>query len=58
MTDQQAAELAFTTQNGTLWLGLEPAAGLKSSRPSIVTVETLLLGVPGIKVVHSLGGRG
>lgn len=57
VTDQQAAELAFATQNGTLWLGLRPSTGAKSSPPSIVTIETLLLGVPAQKVFHSLGGR-
>ena len=57
VTDQQAADLAFASQNGTLWLGLEPSAGLKSSRPSVVTMETLLLGVPPSTVLRSLGGR-
>jgi Flp pilus assembly protein CpaB len=57
VTDQQAADLAFASQNGTLWLGLEPAAGLKTSRPTVVTMETLLLGVPPVAVLHSLGGR-
>ncbi len=57
VTDQQAADLAFASQNGTLWLGLEPSAGLKSSRPTVVTMETLLLGVPPVAVLHSLGGR-
>jgi Flp pilus assembly protein CpaB len=57
VTDQEAADLAFASQNGTLWLGLEPSAGVKSSRPSVVTMETLLLGVPPSTVLRSLGGR-
>jgi Flp pilus assembly protein CpaB len=57
VTDQQAADLAFATQNGTLWLGLEPSAGLKTSRPTVVTMQTLLLGVPPVAVLRSLGGR-
>jgi len=57
VTDQQAAELAFASGNGALWLSLRPATGAKSSRPSIVTMETLLLGVPPKLVLHSLGGR-
>jgi len=57
VTDQQAADLAFASQNGTLWLGLRPSAGSKSSRPSVVTMETLLLGVPPSTVLRSLGGR-
>lgn len=57
VSDQDAAELAFATQNGTLWLGLRPSTGAKSSPPNIVTIETLLLGVPAHTVFHSLGGR-
>jgi Flp pilus assembly protein CpaB len=57
VTDQQAAELAFASQNGTLWLGLRPSTGAKSSPPNVVTMETLLLGVPPHVVLRSLGGR-
>jgi Flp pilus assembly protein CpaB len=57
VTDQEAAELAFASQNGTLWLGLRPASGAKSSPPNIVSIETLLLGVPAHTVFRSLGGR-
>jgi Flp pilus assembly protein CpaB len=57
VTDQQAADLAFASQNGTLWLGLRPSTGAKSSPPNIVSMETLLLGVPPHTVLRSLGGR-
>jgi Flp pilus assembly protein CpaB len=57
VTDAQAAKLAFTSDNGKLWLTLRPAAGAKPAKPGIVTVETLLLGIPPITVVQSLGGR-
>jgi Flp pilus assembly protein CpaB len=57
VSDQDAAELAFATQNGTLWLGLRPSTGATSSPPNIVSIETLLLGVPAHTVLHSLGGR-
>jgi|GEM_PF-1062712 len=57
VTDQEAAELAFASQNGTLWLGLRPSTGAKSSPPNIVTMETLLLGIPAHTVLRSLGGR-
>lgn len=57
VTDQQAAELAFASQNGTLWLDLRPSEGAKNSPPNIVSMETLLLGVPAHTVLHSLGGR-
>ena len=58
MTDDQAAELQFASQNGTLWLALRPSVGAKSSPPSITSMETLLLGVPPRTVLHSLGARG
>lgn len=55
--DLQAAKLAFASDNGKVWLALRPAAGGKASRPSLVTLETLLLGVPPVAMEHALGGR-
>jgi Flp pilus assembly protein CpaB len=55
--DLDAARLAFASDNGKLWLALRPSAGAKASRPAIVTVETLLLGVPPVQILKSLGGR-
>jgi Flp pilus assembly protein CpaB len=57
VTDQQAADLAFASANGQIWLGLRPSAGAKSSPPSIVSMETLLLGVPPKAILQSLGAR-
>ena len=57
VTDQEAADLEFASQNGTLWLALRPSAGAKTSPPSIVSMETLLLGVPSHAVLRSLGAR-
>jgi pilus assembly protein CpaB len=56
-TSYQASELAFASDNGKLWFVLRPAAGAKSSAPDLVTVETLLLGVPPVVELRSLGGR-
>jgi Flp pilus assembly protein CpaB len=55
--DVDAAKLAFASDNGKLWLALRPSAGAKASRPGIVTVETMLLGVPPVQILKSLGGR-
>ena len=55
--DEQAAQLAFASDNGKVWLSLRPAVGAKSSPPGIVTIETLLLGVKPVTAVRSLGGR-
>lgn len=57
VTDEQAAQLAFASDNGKVWLSLRPAVGAKESKPGIVTVETLLLGIRPITAVRSLGGR-
>jgi Flp pilus assembly protein CpaB len=57
VNDVQAAKLAFASDNGKIWLSLRPSAGAKPSRPGLVTVETLLLGVPPVTVLHSVGGR-
>jgi Flp pilus assembly protein CpaB len=57
LSDQQATELAFASDNGKVWLALRPSAGAKSHAPSIVTIETELLGTPPLTIMRSLGGR-
>jgi Flp pilus assembly protein CpaB len=56
-TPRQAAELAFASDNGALWFVLRPPTGATPSPPSIVTAETMLLGVQPVAALHSLGGR-
>jgi Flp pilus assembly protein CpaB len=56
-TAAQTEQLAFASDNGKIWLVLRPSRGGRLVRPGIVTVETMLLGVPPITVLHSLGGR-
>jgi Flp pilus assembly protein CpaB len=53
--DVKAAQLAFAADNGKVWLALRPSAGSARSRPALVTIETMLLGVPPVKVLRSLG---
>jgi Flp pilus assembly protein CpaB len=48
--NRQAAEFAFTADNGKLWLVVRPPNGAKPARPGIVTVETVLLGVPPLNL--------
>lgn len=55
--DQQAADLDFASQNGVLWLALRPSSGAKSTPPSIVSMETLLLGIPPKTILRNLGAR-
>ena len=45
------------SDNGKLWLALRPAAGAKTAPPSVVTAETLMLGVKPQLVYSSLGGH-
>ena len=54
---QRAAELAFASENGRLWLTLRPSDRAKLTPPSAVTVETLMLGVPPVVALRSLGAR-
>jgi Flp pilus assembly protein CpaB len=55
--DVKAADLVFAAENGKVWLALRPSAGAAPSRPRLVTIETLLLGVPPVNALRSLGGR-
>jgi Flp pilus assembly protein CpaB len=55
--DMDAAQLAFAADNGKLWLALRPSSGAKPSRSGIVTIETMLLGVPPVQALRSVGGR-
>ena len=52
-----AAMAAFSSEFGAIWLALRPSAGAKATSPDIVTIETLMLGVPPVQVLKSLGGR-
>jgi Flp pilus assembly protein CpaB len=54
LTDKQAADLAFSSDNGKVWLSLRPGAGAESSPPEIVTLETVLFGVRPITVLNTL----
>lgn len=55
--DRQAAELAFASDNGKIWIVLRPRAGAEPTRPDLVTVETLLFGVPSVAATRSFGGK-
>jgi pilus assembly protein CpaB len=53
-----AAKIAFSSDNGKIWLVLRPPTGAGASPPDIVTIETLLLGVPPVQELKAFGGRG
>jgi Flp pilus assembly protein CpaB len=48
LTDEEAAELAYTVENGVVWIVVRPKTGAEEHRPSRVTLERLLLGVKPI----------
>ena len=56
LTSKQAGDLAFASDNGKVWLVLRPPTGARPAPPSIITAETLLLGVAPVKAARSFGG--
>jgi Flp pilus assembly protein CpaB len=50
VSDVMATKVAFTADNGKLWVILRPAAGARETSPSIVTVESVLFGVKPLQV--------
>jgi Flp pilus assembly protein CpaB len=57
LTDEQAAQLAFASDNGKIWFSLRPQSGASTPAPAFVTLETLLLGVKPVTVINSFGGK-
>jgi Flp pilus assembly protein CpaB len=56
-SDQEAAKMAFTADNGILWAVLRPRANASPTSPNIVSVETVLFGIPPVQVERSLGAK-
>jgi Flp pilus assembly protein CpaB len=46
--EDKAGELAFTSDNGKVWLTLRPQAGADSSPPSLVNLDRMVTGLPPI----------
>lgn len=57
MSEEDAAKVAFSADNGIVWVVLRPPAGAEPTTPDIVTLETILFGVPPVAVEKSLGAR-
>jgi Flp pilus assembly protein CpaB len=57
LTSKQAADLAFASDNGKVWLTVRPQGTAQPSEPDLVTLETLLLGVKPVAALRSFGGR-
>jgi len=50
VTAEQAAQIAFTADNGKVWFIVRPPSGAKDTPPSAVTLDALLTGLPSIEV--------
>lgn len=57
LSDEDAAKVAFSSDNGVVWVVLRPRTGAEPSRPDLVTLETVLFGVEPVAAVRSFGGR-
>ena len=55
LTDEEAAELAYTVENGVVWIVVRPKTGAEEHRPSRVTLERMLLGVEPIPAARHDG---
>jgi hypothetical protein len=40
-----------------VWIVLRPKANAKATTPNIVTLETILFGVPAVSAMRSFGGK-
>jgi len=56
--DKQAADLAFASDEGKVWLSLRPGTGASSTPPKLVTVGTVLGTAPPLLVYRTLKGLG
>jgi Flp pilus assembly protein CpaB len=57
--DDKAADIAFSSDNGKIWLVERPKAGAKQTNPSIVSIDTILFGTKPLRVnTHGSPTRG
>jgi pilus assembly protein CpaB len=54
---KDAPQLAFALDNGKIWISLRPQAGATQDRPSLVTLDQLLLGMDPIPVDRFLAKK-
>ena len=53
MTDEQAADIAFSSDNGKVWLMLRGGTGSLQHPEQVVTLDTLLFGVPPVAITNA-----
>lgn len=57
MTDEEAAQTAFASEYGKVWIVVRPRSGSEQSLPSVVTLDRLLAGLKPIPVGRYEGSR-
>jgi Flp pilus assembly protein CpaB len=57
VSDKDAPQLAFSSDNGKVWIALRPQAGAKQGKPALVTLDRLLLGMDPIPVDRFLAKK-
>jgi Flp pilus assembly protein CpaB len=55
--EKDAPELAFSSDNGHVWIALRPQAGARQGPPTLVTLDRLLLGMDPIPVDRFLAKK-
>jgi Flp pilus assembly protein CpaB len=55
--EKDGPQLAFSSDNGKVWIALRPQAGAKQEKPSLVTLDRLLLGMDPIPVDRFLAKK-
>jgi Flp pilus assembly protein CpaB len=55
--DNDAPQLAFSADNGKVWIVLRPQAGATTTRPTLVNLERLLLGMPPLPLDGSVSKK-
>jgi Flp pilus assembly protein CpaB len=55
--EQDAPGLAFSSDNGKVWIVLRPQAGAQSAKPTLINLERLLLGMDPLPVDGSLSKK-
>jgi Flp pilus assembly protein CpaB len=55
--EKDAPQLAFSSDNGKVWISLRPQAGASQDKPSLITLDRLLLGLDPIPVDRFLANK-
>ena len=57
VSDRDAPQLAFSSDNGHVWVALRPQAGGTAPKPTLTNLERLLIGMPPLTLDGSLSRK-